>query len=105
MAAVHVAELTCRELVELVTEYLEGTLPEPERLRFDAHLAECPYCQTYLEQMRQTIAPVGRLTEDTIDAEEGGSARALSVVEAAGLTRRDTSVGPRRERRERDPGR
>lgn len=50
-----------------MTEYLEGTLPDPVRARFDAHLAECPYCQTYLEQMRQTIAVLGRLSEDTID--------------------------------------
>lgn len=63
----HTSELTCRELVELVTEYLEGTLPDAVRARFDAHLAECPYCQTYLEQMRQTITVLGRLNEDTID--------------------------------------
>jgi anti-sigma factor RsiW len=59
-------ELTCKELVELVTDYLEGALPESERARFDAHLGECPYCRTYLEQMRQTVALVGRLTEETI---------------------------------------
>jgi anti-sigma factor RsiW len=60
-------ELTCRDLVELVTDYLEGALPVTERLRFEAHLAECPYCQTYLTQMRQTIAMVGKLSETTID--------------------------------------
>lgn len=63
----HTSELTCRELVELVTEYLEGTLPDAVRARFDAHLKECPHCQTYLEQMRQTITVLGRLNEDTID--------------------------------------
>ena len=61
------AELTCRELVELVTEYLEGALPAAERQRFEEHLAECPYCQTYLAQMRRTIALVGKLSETTID--------------------------------------
>ena len=61
------AELTCRELVELVTEYLEGSLPAAERLRFEGHLAECPYCQTYLAQMRRTIALVSKLSETTID--------------------------------------
>jgi anti-sigma factor RsiW len=60
-------DLTCRELVELVTDYLEGVLPAAERLRFEAHLAECPYCQTYLAQMRRTIALVGKLSESTID--------------------------------------
>ena len=49
-------DLPCRELVELVTDYLEGALPPGERTRFDAHLAECPGCTEYLEQMRVTLA-------------------------------------------------
>jgi anti-sigma factor RsiW len=53
--------MTCQELVELVTEYLEGTLPGPDRQRFEEHLAECPHCVAYLEQMRITIGLVGRL--------------------------------------------
>lgn len=60
------AELTCRELVELVTAYLDGTLLAPERSRFDAHLADCPSCRTYLEQMRQTIRLLGQLPEERI---------------------------------------
>jgi predicted anti-sigma-YlaC factor YlaD len=56
-------ELTCQELVELVTEYFEGALPSIERVRFEAHLAECEGCATYLEQMKQTIWVVGQLTE------------------------------------------
>ncbi len=62
-------ELTCRELVELITEYLEGTLSSEERERFEAHLATCRGCRTYLEQMRQTITLLGRLTEETISEE------------------------------------
>jgi anti-sigma factor RsiW len=49
-------ELTCRELVELVTDYLEGALPPAERARFEAHLAECPGCEAYLGQMHGTVA-------------------------------------------------
>jgi anti-sigma factor RsiW len=60
-------EMACQELVELVTEYLEGTLPAEERARFEAHLAGCRHCRAYLEQMRQTIATLGRLTEDSLD--------------------------------------
>jgi anti-sigma factor RsiW len=60
--------LTCQELVEVVTEYLEGTLPAAERLRFEAHLAGCRGCRNYLEQMRQTIATLGKLTEESIPA-------------------------------------
>ena len=48
-------ELVCREVVELVTEYLGGTLPSEERERFDAHLATCPPCTAYLEQVRTTL--------------------------------------------------
>lgn len=58
--------LTCREFVEIVTEYLEGTLSPRERERFEAHLAVCPGCQIYLEQIRETIRLSGKLTEDSI---------------------------------------
>ena len=47
--------LVCREFVELVTAYLEGTLPEAERARMDAHLAECDGCTGYLEDMRRLL--------------------------------------------------
>ena len=59
-------ELTCQELVELVTDYLEGALPAGERARFDRHIAGCPHCTTYLEQMRITIRTLGRLPEESI---------------------------------------
>lgn len=62
-------DLTCQELVELVTEYLEETLPVEHRRRFDEHLATCPFCEVYLEQMRQTIRTLGRLPADAISAE------------------------------------
>ena len=47
--------LVCREFVELVTDYLEGTLPAAERDRFEAHLAECDGCSAYLEDMRRLV--------------------------------------------------
>lgn len=59
-------ELNCKELVELVTEYFEGTLPPAERERFEAHLGTCSACTNYLQQMRQTIHTLGKLTEETI---------------------------------------
>jgi len=61
-----VDEITCKEFVEWVTDYLEGTLPATERKRFDAHLAQCSSCPHYLEQIRQTIQTVGYLS-DTLD--------------------------------------
>jgi anti-sigma factor RsiW len=61
-------EMTCKELVEVVTDYLEDRLPEPDRLRFEAHVAECRYCEEYVAQMRQTIAALGELPAEAIDA-------------------------------------
>ena len=63
------SELACQELVELVTDYLEGTLPAAERARFEEHLEGCSGCRAYLEQMRQTIRVLHRLTEDTLAPE------------------------------------
>jgi anti-sigma factor RsiW len=62
-------ELTCRELVELVTDYLEGALPDEERARFEAHLVECDGCAAYLAQMRDTLRIAGRLREESIAPE------------------------------------
>ena len=60
-------ELACQELVEIVSDYLEGALPEADRERFDAHLEICEGCRRYLDQMRTTIRVVGTLTEDDLD--------------------------------------
>jgi anti-sigma factor RsiW len=65
-----VQELTCRELVELVTDYLEGTLPDRDRDRFEAHIAGCDGCTNYLFQIRETIRLTGLLTEDQIPVEQ-----------------------------------
>ena len=67
MATAHEEELTCQELVEIVSDYLEGALPEGERERFDAHLKICEGCRRYLDQMRTTIRVMGTLTEEDLD--------------------------------------
>ena len=64
-----VEQLSCREFVELVTDYLEGALPEEERLRFEDHISRCDGCRAYLEQIRQTVAVTGRLTVDLLSPE------------------------------------
>jgi anti-sigma factor RsiW len=56
-------EITCRELVELVSDYFDGRMPEPVRIRFEDHLELCPGCVTYLEQMRATVRLIGRAEE------------------------------------------
>jgi anti-sigma factor RsiW len=64
-------ELTCQELVELVTDYLEEALEPEDRRRFEAHLAACDGCDAYLEQIRLTITLAGRVGPESIsqDAE------------------------------------
>ncbi len=62
-------ELVCQQVVELITDYLEGALSRSQRRRFDAHLEGCEHCSEYLEQMRVTIRLTGRLrTEDLTPA-------------------------------------
>jgi anti-sigma factor RsiW len=63
------AEMPCNELVELVTEYLEGRLSPRDRARFEAHLDACEACRSYLEQFRQTITALGRLPEESLSPE------------------------------------
>ena len=60
-------DLTCAELVELVTDYFENALPLRERRRFEEHLMDCPGCSIYLEQMQTTITATGRLREEELD--------------------------------------
>ena len=55
------AELVCQELVEVVTDYLEGALDRRTRRRFEAHIAECDGCEAYLAQIRTTVALIGSL--------------------------------------------
>lgn len=60
------ADLTCIELVELVTEYLEGSLTVEARARVDRHLADCDGCTTYVEQVRATVVASGHLAPDEV---------------------------------------
>ena len=62
-------EMACQELVEIITEYLEGNLPPADRERFEAHLTVCPGCQLYLDQMRAMVRAVGRLTAANLTPE------------------------------------
>ncbi len=60
--------LVCQEMVELVTDYLEGTLSRSQRRRFEAHLADCENCTEYLRQMRATVRLTGSLTAEDMTA-------------------------------------
>ena len=59
-------DLTCRQAVGLVTDYLEGALTARQRRRFEAHLARCPDCPEYLAQMRAIVALAGSITPDDL---------------------------------------
>ena len=65
-------DLTCREVINLLTDYVEDALPAEERRRVEAHLASCDGCTTYLEQFRMTIRLTGMLCEEQVapDARE-----------------------------------
>jgi len=80
-------DLVCIELVEVVTDYLEGTMSARDRARFDAHLAACHGCTRYVAQLRTTIELTGQLQVDDVDA-LGADARAelLEVFRASRAT-------------------
>ncbi|MGK2866334.1 MAG: anti-sigma factor family protein [Mycobacterium sp.] len=59
--------MNCKELVELVTAYLEGGLDLDSRARFDTHLSECDGCDNYLQQLRTTVETLGKVGGDELD--------------------------------------
>ena len=62
-------DLACQEIVEIVTDYLEGAMDPALRASFDAHLSGCPHCTHYLEQMRATIRVAGTITAEDLSPE------------------------------------
>jgi hypothetical protein len=61
--------VTCQEVVELVTDYVERALPPAEASLFEQHVNFCDGCEWYLQQMRTTIETVGRITEEDVPPE------------------------------------
>jgi len=60
-------DMSCKELVELVTEYLEGALSPADQRRFELHMSKCEGCKLYIDQIRLTIKAAGQLTEGPIN--------------------------------------
>lgn len=60
-------EMVCDELVGLVSDYLEGTLSAADRRRFEQHVADCEWCERYVEQTRAVVAALGRVGEEPAD--------------------------------------
>ncbi|MFL6079899.1 MAG: anti-sigma factor family protein [Ornithinibacter sp.] len=73
MTALSPRDVACQELVELLTDYLEGALTPGEVAAVDRHLALCEGCRTYLDQLRLTVDALGSVTvqslsDDAVDA-------------------------------------
>ncbi|MEJ7599926.1 MAG: zf-HC2 domain-containing protein [Kofleriaceae bacterium] len=58
--------LSCKQITELVTEYLEGRMGLADRMRFQLHIGMCKHCRAYLRQMKTTIAVLGRLPDESM---------------------------------------
>ncbi len=76
MAERRVSGYTCREVVELVTEYLEGAMTPEERTALELHLHYCDGCATFVDQIRETATLAGRLADEQISEETRQALRA-----------------------------
>lgn len=62
--------MTCQQIVEVITDYLDNRLAAEDRQRFEDHVAACDGCAAYLDQMRETIRLTGRLREEELSPEQ-----------------------------------
>ena len=86
----HPADMTCHELMELVTAYLDGALPRAERERLEAHHHGCPRCQRHLSQMRRMVSALGRLEPAGREDLSADRDRMLDLFRTRGLHRPET---------------
>src|SRR5262245_5390340 len=82
-------EMTCHQLMELVTTYLDGALPPHERDRFEAHRLGCPDCQTHIAQVRLVVSTLGQLQPSACEDLSAEQCRTLELFRTRGLHRRD----------------
>jgi anti-sigma factor RsiW len=85
--------LACRELVELVTDYLDGALPPAERTRLEAHVSACPACVAYVEQLRQLLRVARRLGRRLDDDALSPATRAPLLAAFRGYRSRRNGAG------------
>jgi hypothetical protein len=83
------ADMTCHELMELVTTYLDGALSPPERGRFEAHYQGCPACQAHVSEVRLVVSTLRQLEPPTGADLPADQARILELFRARGLHRRE----------------
>jgi predicted anti-sigma-YlaC factor YlaD len=77
-------EVTCRQFVELVTDYFEGALTERTLSRVEEHLVMCDWCVTYVEQMNDTVVALAQLRDSAVPAPPDAALQALRTRRAAG---------------------
>ena len=77
MSSLKQTEVVCRDVVEVVNDYLEDAMPAPERAAFEQHLHACPWCLTYLDQVRETLLLVGRLGQADLPPAVESTLRAM----------------------------
>ena len=77
MSAATTHEMSCQELVEVITGYLEGAMSASDVARFESHLEGCDACRAYLAQMRETIAALGHLPPESLSPGRRERARRL----------------------------
>jgi anti-sigma factor RsiW len=85
-------DMTCRELAELVTNYLDDAMPPEERHRFEAHRRGCPDCETYVAQMRLTVSALGQLQPSADEELSASPERILELFRTRGIHRREPRV-------------
>ena len=73
MSELRAPRLTCREVVELLTDHLEDALSADERARVEEHLATCSDCTSYLDQLRTTIGVLGHLRRQDVPPRSFGA--------------------------------
>ncbi len=89
------SEFACRELVELVTDYLDGALPPAERSRLEAHLSGCPACVGYVDQLRRLLQLARRLGRQLDESALSPETRAALLAAFRGYrSRRNGADGP-----------
>jgi hypothetical protein len=69
--------LTCQEMVELMTDYLEAGLSKRNARKFERHLSGCDHCTEFLRQIRTTIALTGAVATDELSAQRERELTAL----------------------------
>ena len=86
--------LSCNEIVEMVTDYLEGDLDQPTTVALEEHLRLCPGCDRYVDQIRETVSTLGSITSESLSPQaQSGLLEAFRTFKQVGLSLRRERLG------------